>query len=136
MQPQTTKPRTLVVAAIFAGFIAFLYILSGLILMLLGVTSADSMLVAAAGGGLLLLGTLMLTAVYGLTSLQEWGRRLMSGLSIVSVAISGSFIYPGWPGRSMDITDAALQGLIAAAFIGIVAYLSRPAVRLLYARAP
>lgn len=79
-----------------------------------------------------LLGLLSCAIVYGLWTLQAWGRSFASWLYLASIPLGVVFIFPPLAGPRMTAGNTIFQMVSIAVDLFIVAYLSRPDVKALF----
>ncbi len=128
----TKKPFGVTATAVYATFSGIIYLPIGFILLFVGQTPEGDGLFTAAGILLSVLGVFMLASVYGLWSLQEWGRTLSKWLAGISILLGIVAIFPIWPKQQFTISNTILQlvGIGVAALI--IVYLSKPYVKALF----
>jgi uncharacterized membrane protein (DUF2068 family) len=126
------KPFGITATAVYAAFAGILYLPIGSVLLLAGNMPEGVALFTAAGILLLTLGVLMLASVYGLWSLQEWGRTLSKWLAGISILLGIASIFPIWPKQQFTISNTVLQLVGIGVAILIIVYLSKPHIKSLF----
>lgn len=126
------KPLGITATAVYAAFSGLLYLPIGLIL-LIAAQANDSKGLFIAGGLLLsALGIFMLASVYGLWSLQEWGRKLTLWLSAISIVLGVVAIFPIWPKQQFTMANTILQFFGIGICVLIITYLSKTPIKGLF----
>jgi hypothetical protein len=128
----TKKPFGVTATAIYAAFSGIIYLPIGFILLIVGQTPEGGGFFTAAGILLFVLGVFMLASVYGLWSLQEWGRTLSKWLAGISILLGVVAIFPIWPKQQFTISNAILQLVGIGIATLIIVYLSKPHVKALF----
>jgi FtsH-binding integral membrane protein len=128
------KPLGITAATIYAALSGLIYFPVGLVLLLASQVPDSSSLYTAGGMLMCVLGVFMLASVYGLWSLQEWGRVLAIWLSGTSVVLGGISIFPIWPNQQFTVANAALQLVGIGISALIIAYLTRQPIKGLFDR--
>jgi uncharacterized membrane protein (DUF2068 family) len=74
------------------------------------------------------LGAVVLSAAYGMWTLQAWGRRLQAGLCLFAIPLETFVLFatPPTAGSLLSVATLLIDG-------AILVYIGRPAVRTLYA---
>ncbi len=127
------KPFGLIVTAFYAALAAVLVIPPGLAMLFAGQISGGVGVLFSIGGLLFcVFGFALLAAVYGLWSLQDWGRKLMFWISAVSIPLGVVSIFPIWPGQAYSVgnTIPQLFGIGISALI--IYYLTREHIKQLF----
>ena len=128
-----TKPFGIITIACYAALGAVLVIPSGLVMLLAGQIPGTEGVLFSIGGLLFsLFGVALLATVYGLWSLQNWGRNLMIWISAISIPLGVIAIFPVWPGSEFSAGNTILQlfGIVISGVI--IYYLTRSHIRALY----
>ncbi len=87
----------------------------------------------AVGGMIyLFIGVLYLSAVYGLFSMIEWGRKLMFWISLVSIPLSIIYFFLLWSGEELTLGNTVLQLVSVLIYSLIVYYLSKSTIKSLF----
>lgn len=128
----TKKPLGVTAIAVYHAFCGLVYLPLSLGLLVVGALPNGQSLFAAGGGLLMVLGVFMLASVYGLWSLQEWGRKLTSWLSVVDILLSAIAIFPIMPEQQFTVSNAILQLVGIGIAILIIAYLSENRIKALF----
>lgn len=128
------KPLGIIATAIYGGFSGLIYLPVGFLLLLVSQVPDSSILHTAGGIFMCVLGVFMLASVYGLWSLQEWGRVLSLWLSAISIVLGGISIFPIWPNQLFTLANAVLQIVGIGICALIITYLSRQHIKGLFDR--
>lgn len=80
-----------------------------------------------------LLGLLSCAVVYGLWTLQDWGRSLAYWLYLVSVPLGVIAIFPPLAGQTATAGNTVFQLVGVAIDLFIIVYLTKPQVKELFA---
>lgn len=126
------KPLGLTATAIYSGFSGLIYLPIGFLLLLASQAPEGGGLFTAVGVLMCVLGVFMLACVYGLWSLQAWGRVLALWLSGISILLGAVSIFPIWPDQQFSIANAVLQLVGIGIAILIMTYLSKFHVKALF----
>lgn len=127
------KPFGIIAIAVWAAFSGIIFLPTGFLLFIAGQADGSKGLFFT-GVGILFsaLGVVALACVYGLWSLQEWGRKTMLWYSLVSIPFGIISIFPIWPEQQMTTGNTVLQLVGIAINAVIVAYLSLPHVKVIF----
>lgn len=131
----TKKPLGITATAIYSAFSGLIYLPVGLLLLIASQAPGSSSLYMAGGVFMCVLGVFMLAAVYGLWSLQEWGRALSLWLSGISAILGVISIFPIWPHQQFSVSNAVLQLVGIGICAIIVKYLSKQHIKSLFSYA-
>jgi uncharacterized membrane protein (DUF2068 family) len=121
-----------VATAVYSAFGGIIILLAGLIMLFAGQVPDGNTFFTLGGIFSTAFGVLLLTAVYGLWSIQDWGRKLAFWLYAVSVPLGIASIFPIWPGQEVTTANTVLQLVGIAVDIVILAYLSKLSIKDLY----
>jgi hypothetical protein len=134
----TKKPFGITATAVYAAFSGLVCLLAGLIFLIASQTPAvsetpnGSAVFTAGGLFLCVLGVFFLASVYGLWSLQEWGRVLTLWLSGISIVLGFISIFPIWPEQQFTVSNTILQLVGIGIYILIITYLSKKHIKGLF----
>jgi hypothetical protein len=124
------KPFGIVAIAVWAAFSGVLLLPMSLLSLIAGqADGAKGLLFTGAGILFSALGVGAFTCMYGLWSLQDWGRKFTLWYSWLSIPLGITSIFPIWPGQQVTTGNTVLQlvGIVISAII--IGYLSRPRVQ-------
>lgn len=76
-----------------------------------------------------ILGFLLLASVYGLWTIQQWGRSLSFWIYIVEIPLGVLMIFPVFSGMPMNAGNTLLQLVGIAIDLVVIAYLASPEIR-------
>lgn len=129
------KPLGVTAIAVYAAFSGVLFLLTSIVSLLVTEMSdgEDAAIFAICGVVLMLLGVFFIAAVYGLWTLQDWGRKLAQWLFAMTVVLNLALIFPILPQQEFTATNAFLQIISAVFSVLIVFYLSQARVKALFA---
>ena len=128
----TTKPFGVTATAIYSAFGGIISLPVSLLLVFSGSLPKGQGFLMGIGGLLMALGVLLLASVYGLWSLQEWGRKLTIWLYIISAVLGIIVIFPILPKHEFTIGNTILQLVGIGVDILIVSYLSKSHIKTLF----
>jgi DMSO reductase anchor subunit len=132
----STTKKTLGVTsiAIYSAFGGIICLPVGLLLLFASALpkGTGTGLFLAIGLIITLLGVFFLASVYGLWSLQDWGRKLTMWLYGASILLGIIAIFPIMPKQQFTITNMILQLVGILIDVVIVMYLSKPVTKELF----
>lgn len=105
----TKKPLGITATAIYSALNGVINLLIGLFLLIVSQARDSSIIYMAVGVLGCILGVFMFTAVYGLWSHQEWGRKLSIWLYGISAIFGIISIFPIWPQQKFTAFNTVLQ---------------------------
>src|SRR5688500_11785197 len=126
-----SKPAGIVLIAIWSAVCGLASVPIGCSLSFLaGVPEAAALSVV----GMLIcaLGVLFLASVYGLWTLQPWGRTFSWWLYLACIPLGLAAIFPMFPGQQMSVGNTLLQLLGIGIDVAVLFYLAKPTVRALF----
>lgn len=131
------KPAGLIAVICYALLNAMSMIISGLVLIFaVGmVASAEpdhSVPLLLLGVVASVLGVALLVTIYGLWTLQEWGRKLMIWICALSIPVGLVAVYSWVPGGSLGTANNLFQWFGIALAVLVIYYLSKEPVRALF----
>lgn len=128
------KKKTLGVTAtaIYGSFSGLILLPIGLLLLIFSETKDGNLYFMLGGLLFSVLGIFLLASVYGLWTLQEWGRRLTIWLSVISIVLGLISVFPIWPNQNITLSNTLLQVIGIAICIVIIRYLSRDHIKVLF----
>ena len=127
------KSFGVIAIAFYAALGAILVIPSGLVMLIAGqIPGGEGVLFSIGGLVFSTFGVALLAAVYGLWSLQDWGRKLMFWISVISIPLGVISIFPIWPGQVYSAGNTILQLFGIGISALIIHYLTREHIRLLF----
>ncbi len=126
------KPLGITATAVYSVFCGLIYLPVGLLLLVASQVPESSSLSLPFGICMCALGVFMLATVYGLWSLQEWGRTLSVWLSGISVILGVISIFPIWPQQQFTVSNAVLQLVGIGICVIIITYLSKQDIKSLF----
>jgi Predicted membrane protein (DUF2127) len=129
---ERTKPFGIALVAICSALFGLVCLPVGCTATFVSQVPGASLFFSFAGMVVALFGVLLLSAAYGLWTLQEWGRSLTFWLCAISIPLGLISIFPVWPGQQMTAGNTFVQLVGAAVNAAIVYYLMTPHVRALF----
>lgn len=126
------KPLGLVATVVYTASTGMLCLLASLLFLLVGQTTGSSGLFISAGVFSCGFGVLALTSVYGLWSLQKWGKKLATGIFYAFIPLGIISIFPIWPKQEFTVANTVLQLIGIGISLLIIWYLSRPHICILF----
>jgi len=127
------KPFGLIAIAVYAAFSGVIFLPSGLFLIIAGQAPGSTGLIFTLYGILAcILGVVLLAAIFGLVTFQEWGRQSMFWVSLVSIPLGVVSIFPILPNQQFTTGNTVLQLVGIGVSLLILNYLTRPHVRTLF----
>jgi uncharacterized membrane protein (DUF2068 family) len=128
----TKKPLGITATAVYYALSGIIYLPIGLILLFANALPKDGSIFVLGGSLLMVLGVFMLVSVYGLWSLQEWGRKLTKWLSVAAVMFGIVAIFPIMPKQEFTISHTIFQLVGIGIALLIIVYLSKPHIKALF----
>ena len=131
-----SKPFGIVATAIYAAFSGLILLPTGFVILLGSqIPALKGLLFTASGVLWSVMGVFALASTYGLWSLQEWGRKGMFWISVITIPLGIVAMFPIWPSQQVTMGNIVLQ-LVGIAISGLIAsYLSRQRIRALFSNA-
>jgi hypothetical protein len=126
---QNKKTLGVTATAIYSAFSGLIILPIGLLLMFAGEAARGNTLFMLGGIFACFLGIFLLASVYGLWTLQEWGRQLTIWLFGFSILLGLISIFPLWPGQQFTIANTVLQLLGILICVLIIRYLTKERIR-------
>jgi uncharacterized membrane protein HdeD (DUF308 family) len=120
----TKKTLGITATAFYFALSSIVYTLAGLIVTIASAEKASTLLTVI-GTLLIVFGVFLFASVYGLWSLQEWGRKLAIWLSAISIVLGIVAIFPIMPKQQFSIANTILQLVGVAVCSLIISYLSK-----------
>jgi uncharacterized membrane protein (DUF2068 family) len=127
------KPSGIVLIAIYSGLSGVASLIGGIGLLLASALPGMSLWYTSGGLALEAYGAFVLASVYGLWSLQAWGRSATQWLYLISIPLGVIAIFPIFPGSEMSASNTLFQVVAIAISLLVLWYLSRSRIRDLYA---
>ena len=128
------KPFGIIAIAVYAAFSGVILLPSGLFLLLAGQTPGSTGLILTLYGVLAcVLGVVLFASIFGLSSLQEWGRQSMFWVSLISIPLGVVSIFPILPNQQFTTGNTVLQLVGIGISLLILHYLTRTHVKALFA---
>jgi hypothetical protein len=128
----TKKPFGITATAVYSAFWGVIDLPIGLLLLFASAFPKGTILFASLGTLAIVLGVFLLASVYGLWSLQEWGRKLTIWLYGISIILGIIAIFPVMPNQQFTIANLILQLAGIGIAILIMIYLSKPHIKALF----
>lgn len=126
------KPLGITLIALYSGLSALMLVPAGCTITLLGQVPGVGGFASILGYMSSLLGLLSCAVVYGLWTLQEWGRSLAFWLFAVSIPLGIIAIFPPLAGPKATAGNTVFQLVSIAIDLLIVAYLTKQQVKELF----
>ena len=127
------KPFGLVATIVYTAFSGIILLPSGLLLLFVGQAPGGTGLIFTIYGILCsVLGVVLLAAVFGLWSLQEWGRKALFWVSLICIPLGVIAIFPILPNQQITIGNTVLQLVGIGISVLIMFYLSKAHVKALF----
>jgi hypothetical protein len=126
---ESKKPIGIVLIALYSGFCGIAFLPVGCMSMMVGGMPGIGALPVFVGIIATILGFLLLASVYGLWTIQQWGRSLSFWIYIVEIPLGVLMIFPVFSGMPMNAGNTLLQLLGIAVDLIVIAYLASPEVR-------
>lgn len=126
------KPLGIVLIALYSAFLALMLIPAGCTITLLGQVPGLGGFASMLGYLSSLLGLLSCAVVYGLWTLQEWGRSLAFWLYVLSIPLGVIAVFPPLAGPQATAGNTVFQLVSIAIDLIVVAYLSKQQVKDLF----
>ena len=127
------KPFGIIAIAVYAAFSGVILFPSGLFLLFAGQISGSTGLILTLYGVLAsALGVVLFASVFGLSSLQEWGRQSIFWVSLISFPLGIVAIFPVLPEQEFTTGNTVLQLVGIGVSLLILRYLTRPHVKALF----
>jgi hypothetical protein len=129
------KPLGIIAIIVYSILSGLLLLPLGLLLLIVGQKGgASGVLLTLLGIVFFTLGVFLLAAVYGLITLQSWGRKTMIWCALTSSVLGFISIFPILPNQVFSIGNLVLQ-IVGIAISGIIIYyLTRERVCLLFSQ--
>jgi hypothetical protein len=127
-----SKPLGITLVALYSALSALMLIPAGCTITLLGQVPGIGGFASIFGYFSSLLGLLSCAVVYGLWTLQEWGRSLAYWFYIVSIPLGVIAIFPPLAGQKATAGNAVFQLVSIAIDLIVVAYLSKQQIKDLF----
>jgi uncharacterized membrane protein (DUF2068 family) len=77
-------------------------------------------------------GVLLAATVYGLWTLQDWGRSLTAWMNIISLPLAGLSIFGLFPGTQVSMSNTIVDVVCIALAIWIIQYLMSNPIKALF----
>jgi hypothetical protein len=126
------KTTGITLIAIYSAFSGLLILLGGAGILVVSSMPDLPVWITFLGLVSIVLGVFLLAAVYGLWTLQEWGRNMVIWLYIISIPLGIASIFPIYPGSEMTIGNTVLQLIDIGVAVLVIWYVSKQSVRALY----
>jgi DMSO reductase anchor subunit len=126
------KPAGIVLISIYSALSGLLTFSVGSVMLLASAVPEMPAWVVLLGIICVVLGVFLLTAVYGLWSVQPWGLKITKWLYVISIPLGVVSIFPVYPGSEMTSGNTILQIAGIGLAMIIIYYLSKPKVVTLY----
>ena len=127
-----SKPLGITLIALYSALSALMLIPAGCTITLLGQVPGVGGFASMVGYLSSLLGLLSCAVVYGLWTLQEWGRSLAYWLYVASIPLGVIAIFPPLAGPKATAGNTVFQLVSIAIDLIVVAYLSKQQVKDLF----
>jgi len=132
MEKQNSKPLGIVLIAIFSALSGLMSLFgSFLSLFLLGIPGV-SVFGYLFGMLFTVHAVFSFAAVYGLWALERWGLRLAFWLYVFAIPLGIAAIFPIFPGDQFTTANTVFQLVLIAIDAGIIWYLGRVEIAVLY----
>lgn len=122
------KPLGITLIALYSALAAFMLVPVGCAASLVGQAPGIGGFVGILGYLFTLLGLVSCAVVYGLWTLQDWGRSLAYWLYLASIPLGLIAIFPPLAGAKVTAGNTVLQLVTIAIDLFIIVYLSKPNV--------
>jgi len=126
------KPLGVTLIALYSALAALMLVPVGCTATLVGQAPGVGGFTSTLGYLFSLLGLLSCAVVYGLWTLQDWGRSLAYWLYLVSVPLGVIAIFPPLAGQTTSAGNTVFQLVGVAIDLFIVVYLAKPQVKELF----
>lgn len=126
------KTTGITLIAIYSAFSGLLILLGGAGILVVSSMPDLPVWITFLGLVSIVLGVFLLAAVYGLWTLQEWGRNMVIWLYIISIPLGIASIFPIYPGSEMTTGNTVLQLIDIGVAVLVIWYVSKQSVRALY----
>ena len=128
----TKKTLGITAIAVYAAFSGLICLPTGFIVLLAAQAPDSSGIFTAVGLLFSVMGVFSFASVYGLWSLQEWGRVLTLWLSGISIVLGFVAIFPIWPEQQFSVSNTILQLFGIGVCVLIMVYLLKPGIKSLF----
>jgi hypothetical protein len=132
---ESKKPVGIVLIALYSGFCGLAFVPIGCTSMLVGQTPSGGTMAVMVGIVFVVLGFLLLASVYGLWTIQPWGRNLTSWIYVASIPLGVISIFPVFTGQKMTVGNVLLQLLGIAVDLIVLGYLAKPEIKQMFGSA-
>lgn len=126
------KPAGIILIAIYSALSGLLMFALGSVLILINAIPEMPVWIILLGIIPTVMGVFLLTAVYGLWSVQPWGLTMTKWLYVISIPLGIVSIFPVYPDSEMTMGNTILQLAGIGLALVIIYYLSKQKVVTLY----
>lgn len=130
----SSKPLGLTLIALYSAFNALILLPAGCAAGLFGQVQGVGIIASILSSVFILVGLLSCSVVYGLWTLQEWGRSLAYWLYLISVPLGFLAIFPPMAGPKISAGNTIFQLVGIAVDLTIILYLMKPEVKGLFSQ--
>lgn len=123
------KSFGITLTTVYSTFTGGAYLITGWMLLLKAPSENNINALTAFGLMLCILGVFALTSVYGLWSIQEWGRALTIKIAVASMVLSFVSIVPLWPNQEFTIANTVVQVIGIGISVRIINYFSHQRIK-------
>ena len=116
-------PFSMIAIAIYAGFNALLLIITGLLMAFSRQTTEPAGWLIACGLVFLTVGVFIGTAIYGLRTRHDWGRKILCGGLLFCIPLNVVAIFPVLQNHRMTTGNTLLQMACVVASSAAIFYL-------------
>ena len=129
MTSDRQKPAGVVVISIYSAFSGTISLFAGLVFILASAIPNIPAWIYMLSVVFVLFGVLLLASVYGLWSLQSWGRSLTFWLYIISIPLGIISIFPIFPSSKMSAGNTLFQLFGIGVDIAVIIYLKKDEIQ-------